>query len=441
MPLPTSLLKYGAMRGKVQAYFVNNPLWQSLFQLKGNTRVAVFLQPLWAVAFTLYAPYLPVYMRAMGLSDFEIGAVTAAGLFVQFVAAFFGGIVSEHLGRRRAVLIFDLLCWSLPMVLYFLADNYALFLAASLLSGLCQISNGSWSSLLMEDADRSQLVYVFTWIQIAGYIAVFFAPLAAWLVGQQGLVWGTRILLLFAAVSMTAKCLLFFFLAHDESGPAKVRFLGPGSLAQLKKFGPTVKHMWSRKSIRFIWVVMVLYQSALTFSGTYFGIYITENLGVSPVFLSYFPMIRALMSFLLTFLVQTRLNRLPFKIPFGVGLGLYLLGQVLLLVAPFTPASLILPLLIFYTLTEALGAALVLPQRDAFLNNALDDSNRIWELSMVNAMVVLVAALSSLVGARLVQEFRQGAFILALVAHTISLLATLFYPISDKEEANINPAL
>ena len=56
-------------------------------------------------------------------------------------------------------------------------------------------------------------------------------------------------------------------------------------------------------------------------------------------------------------------------------------------------------------------------------------------------MVVLVAALSSLVGSRLVQQFRQGAFILALLGHTISLLATLFYPISDKEEANINPAL
>ena len=134
------------------------------------------------------------------------------------------------------------------------------------------------------------------------------------------------------------------------------------------------------------------------------------------------------MSFILIFTIQTRLNRLPFKIPFGIGLVLYIVGQVLLIGgSAIANSDWILPLILLYTLVEALATALVIPQRDSFLNRSLDEDDRARELSIIDAAVVLLTAPIALGGAYLVQADRTVAFIITAIAHGISLIFLLQY--------------
>lgn len=418
------------MKARLRYYFENNPLWQTLFSLKGNPKACTFTEPLWGIAFALYSPYLSVYMFQLGVTDFEIGIITTFGFVMQVFSALFGGLITDRIGRRLTTIIFDILSWTVPLLLFIFAQNFYFFLIGSFFNALYQVTNNSWTCLLVEDAEKDQLVNIFTWIQIAGLLSVFFAPIAVFVVGSFGVVTGVRIILAFAILSMTSKFLLLYrFTTETALGERKKKQMAGVSFGeQLKQYKGVLSRMAGSEPIRLIFLLMVLNQVAMSFSGVYFGIYVTENLGLPASFLSLFPMIRAIMSFILIFTIQTRLNRLPFKIPFGIGLVLYIVGQVLLIGgSAIANSDWILPLILLYTLLEALATALVIPQRDSFLNRSLDEDDRARELSIIDAAVVLLTAPIALGGAYLVQADRTVAFIITAIAHGISLIFLLQY--------------
>jgi hypothetical protein len=51
-------------------------------------------------------------------------------------------------------------------------------LAAGIVNSVWRIVHNSWTCLLVEDADQSQLVDIYTWIYIANIMVGFIAPLA-----------------------------------------------------------------------------------------------------------------------------------------------------------------------------------------------------------------------------------------------------------------------
>ena len=52
-----------------------NALLDVLFSLKGNPRACIWVEPLWGIPYTLYLPYVTLFMTAIGLSYAEIGQV------------------------------------------------------------------------------------------------------------------------------------------------------------------------------------------------------------------------------------------------------------------------------------------------------------------------------------------------------------------------------
>src|SRR5512140_2052549 len=64
-----------------------HPLFQTLFELKGNPRVTVWTEVMFGVPYNLFAPFMSVYMLALGVTDQQIGALASLGLFVQIFAA------------------------------------------------------------------------------------------------------------------------------------------------------------------------------------------------------------------------------------------------------------------------------------------------------------------------------------------------------------------
>ena len=294
------------MRANLKIYFENNPLWKTLRGLEGNPRACVFTEPLWGIAFALYSPYLSVYMHTLGVTDLQIGIITTLGFIMQVFSALFGGLITDRIGRRLTTFIFDILSWTVPLVVFIFAQNFYWFLIGSAFNALYQVTNNSWTCLLVEDAKKDQLVYIFTWVQIAGLLSVFFAPLAVLVVSKYDIIVGVRLILIFATISMTMKfVLLFFFTDETRLGKKKRAEMKSISFnAQLKQYGPVLRRMVSNPAIRLIFILMVLNQVAMSFSGVYFGIYITENLGVSASFLSLFPMLRAILSFILIFTIM-----------------------------------------------------------------------------------------------------------------------------------------
>ena len=200
----------------------NHSLITTLKSLTGNPRGCVYTEPLWGIPFNLYAPYVSVYMVALGLSDKQIGLIVSISWGFQIVLALLSGVITDKMGRRRTTLIFDILSWSIPALISALAQNFWYFLAAGVINSVYRITQNSWTCLLVEDADQSQLVDIYTWIYIANILVGFIAPLAGVLIGAFSLVPTLRGLYIFAAIMFTLKAIVTYRMTQ-ETAPGQVR--------------------------------------------------------------------------------------------------------------------------------------------------------------------------------------------------------------------------
>jgi DHA1 family tetracycline resistance protein-like MFS transporter len=156
----------------------------TLRSLTGNPRGCVYTEPLWGIPYNLIAPYASVYMLALGLTDQNIGLVLSVSWGFQVFWALMSGAITDKLGRRRTTLIFDILAWSVPALIWAFSQNIWWFLAAGIMNAIWRVTMNSWTCLLVEDADPQQLVPIYTWIHIANQVAGFAAPLAGILVAR-----------------------------------------------------------------------------------------------------------------------------------------------------------------------------------------------------------------------------------------------------------------
>src|SRR5688500_20143603 len=109
----------------------NHPLFQTLRELKGNPRVTVLTEIMFGIPYNLFAPFFSVYMLALGLTDQQIGTIASLGLVVQIFTALLSGAIVDKFGRRLSLLIFDLLCWSVPCLMWVVAQGVRFFIAVT----------------------------------------------------------------------------------------------------------------------------------------------------------------------------------------------------------------------------------------------------------------------------------------------------------------------
>ncbi len=72
----------------------------------------VFTEPLWGIPYNLYAPFVSVYMLALGLSDSQIGLLASIGLIPRYSGRFSAGALTDKFGRKRTTYIGDLVSWA-----------------------------------------------------------------------------------------------------------------------------------------------------------------------------------------------------------------------------------------------------------------------------------------------------------------------------------------
>jgi MFS family permease len=88
--------------------------------------------------------------------------------YLQIISAFMSGAITDKMGRKSATLIFDILSWSIPCLIWAFAQTFYYFLIAAVVNSLWRITMNSWTCLLVEDTDPKLLVDIYTWIYIAG---------------------------------------------------------------------------------------------------------------------------------------------------------------------------------------------------------------------------------------------------------------------------------
>jgi MFS family permease len=195
----------------------SHPLLRTLLELKGNPRVTVLTEIMFGIPYNLFAPFFSVYMLALGVTDQQIGSIASLGLIVQIFSALLSGAITDKFGRRLTLLICDLISWSVPCLIWAVAQDVRFFVVAAFLNGLYRVSHTAWTCLLVEDAEERHLVHIWTWIMIFAVCSALFTPLGGWFVGRYGLIPAVRGIFVFGFVALTAKFVILYIYSHETA--------------------------------------------------------------------------------------------------------------------------------------------------------------------------------------------------------------------------------
>ncbi len=397
-----------------------HPLIELLKNNKGNPRNLILMEPLWGIPYNLIAPFATLYMYTLGINDVQIGLILSVAMFVQVFFSFFGGIITDKLGRKVTTMLGDFFGWGVACLIWAISNNFWLFLIAVLFNSFEQINQTAWFCLLIEDADPKDLVGVYTWVNIGGLVAIFFAPISGLLINSFTVVPVVRVLYLVFALNMLIKMVITF--RHcDETRQGKIRMSetkDTSVLQMLYEYRDLIPKVLMNKEIMKVVIVSVILHITNLVSINFFSLYVTQRLGIADRYLAFFPILNAAVMLIFMIGIQHRLDSVKFRIPMWIGLVLYAACAILLILTPMGS----IPLIIIYVFVGAVASALVIPRKDALLQLPINPAER----ARINALIMsftiafaspfgYLAGWLSSIDRRLPFAFTFAIFILAII--------------------------
>ena len=370
------------------AKFTEHSLIVTLKNLRGNVRGAVLTEPLWAIPYNLYAPFVSVYMLALGLTDSQIGLLASIGLACQIFWTVLSGAITDKFGRKRTTLVIDLVAWSIPCLIWAFAQDFNAFLVAAIVNSTWRITQNSWQCLLVEGTEPHLLVDVYSLIYISGLLAAFVTPLTSLLIASFTLVPTMRGLYLLSFVMMTAKFLTMNAMV-EETEYGRDRMLstkGRSIFSIVGESGGVVRQVLHAPATLVTAGLMVIVAIINTISNTFWGVMVTEKLQVAPEFLGLYSVARSLVMLLFYFTVMPRLRSVDARKPMIFGFAGLLLAWLLLITIP--PQS--YWLLLVVTILEGCSAPAISTLLDKLIATSVDAQERARIMALLY-LVVLVA--------------------------------------------------
>lgn len=417
----------------------NHPLIHTLKNLRGNVRGCVYTEALWGIPFNLYSPYVSVYMLALGLVDSQIGLITSIGLAFQVFWTMMSGAITDKLGRKRATFIFDIISWSIPCLIWAVAQNFYYFLAAAIVNAVWRVTSNSWQCLMVEDADPDQLVDVWSWIYIAGLLVAFISPLTGVLIDRFSLIPTMRGLYVLAFVMMTIK----FFATNamvTETQQGLIRMEGTRHqplFAVLREYPAVFRQILRAPATVLTGGLMLVLGIGRMINGTFWSILVTEKLLIPTAHLAYFSFARSVTMLLFYFLVMPKLRHMDERKPMMVGFAGLIFSQALLIVTPVRNYPLLLVALLLESCSIPMAATLL--DKLIVVNVAPEDRARI--MAILSVVVIVFMSPFGWIAGQLSEVNRSLPFVLNIVLFGAGVLLTTLanrWVRDDRQPATVN---
>ncbi|WP_245589938.1 MFS transporter [Caldanaerobius polysaccharolyticus] len=364
--------------------------------IRGNARGCLLYEPMFVIPYSMFTTYSSLYMKELGLSDTQIGFITSLGLLVQIYSSFISGYLTDVLGRRKALILFDLLSWSIATLIWAVSQNFWYFFIAAIINGFQKVPNTAWNCLLVEDTDPQDRPVIFAVLQFIGIIAGFFAPLGGLLVKRFTLVPAMRIMYAIAFVSMTLMFIGRNYATHEtDIGIKKMKeSSGLKFSDSIKEYVSAVREIWNNKALMIIFAVYILNNFQITIRGTYQYLYLVDVLKLSDVMISVFPSVSSLAMLILLFFIMPRLKNEYADKYMKYGFAASLVANLILVLAP--PAN--IPLAMVSTLLVSAGGMIITPYLESAVANAISDETRAKTFSILTVLILLFISPAGIIG-------------------------------------------
>nr|WP_240633191.1 MFS transporter [Paenibacillus montanisoli] len=365
-------------------------------RIQGNAKSCLIYEPLFLIPFNMYMTYASIYMLELGLNETQIGLVTSIGMVVQIFTALISGHLTDKMGRRRALLVYDLVSWSAAALIWAISQNFWFFLIAAIVNAFQRVPTTAWYCLLVEDTDPQDRSIVFTILMFIGVIGGLFAPLGGLFVSQFSLVPAMRIMYVIAFAGMTLMMVLRHFKVHEtEIGLKKMEESSELSLKDtIAEYRSVLKLILANKPLMIIFGVYILFNFQMTLRTTYLSVYWVDALRISDSVISIFPAISSAAMLVFLFSVTPRLQERLANRYMICGFILSALSFVILLtIGPGNIAATIAS-----TVMMAIGGLLASPYLESSIQNAIDDHNRAKIFSILGVLILVFTFPAGLLG-------------------------------------------
>jgi len=366
----------------------------SLLSFQGNARSCIVVEPMWGISYNLFVPYASLYMLALGVSNTGIGSIATISMVIAMFWSLSGGWITDRFGRHRTTLVFDLMSWTIPTILWTFAQDFRWFLVAGILNSAVRVVHISWTCLLVEDTPPSSRVRLYTWISVAGTLSGFFAPLAGFLVARYGLVPATRGLYFFAFLAMTA---MFFIrnaiTTETAMGIQKLKESRHGDLRKsLGEYADAFRILFGQRDVALAFFLSVLSNIHMQTRSSFHSIVLTRGVGLPASMIALFPFMASVITLLVYLLVIPKIKAI--KKALTLALSMNVLGNLIFFFAPARDQSVGLSLaaVILGTVCVALGMGVAGPVIDAVVANSLDDKKRAMIMSIFYTLLYAITA-------------------------------------------------
>ena len=399
---------------------------QSLRELRGNARVAVFHEPFWSIPYGFYSFYLSLYMKSQGVTDVQIGFLISLNFIVGTIMALFAGVMVDKIGRRRTTILFGLISWPGSALLNFFAHSFWMFALAQIVCAFSKISDIGWQLILIEDADDEQRLTSFNMFGIIDILAGFFTPIAGIIVGNLGLVKAERGFLLFGAICMFVMIIHRHFKFHETDmgrlaveRSRTVSYWGTlkNSLTQMKTVVTSHNHKLS--CVLVIIVLFSAYQPIGAYSSLYFAPYLTDVVGLDAAMISVLGIVNSLFMlavYLFAVPAMSRFNKL-------LGLGIQIASMLLRM---FLPAGSIAWTVVSVALFSV-GFGLCRPFLDALMAEASPEKERSGIYALKNVLISLASALAGSLSGFLYRLSPKSIYLASLILLAVCILFIFRY--------------
>jgi MFS family permease len=389
--------------------------------LKGNARVIVVTEGVAAISFQWYGTYLPLYMLALGVDKVQVGVLASVLIATKLVSTLLGGYLADRLGRKRVLVVFDILCWGVPMFLYAIAQNPVYFFLGRLINGLVYVVLPSFECLFVEDVPVERRTAVFGALQFLQAVARLLAPVAGLLVAWLGIVPAGRLIMVICMVSsVTIAIVRQFTMRETTMGRERMSTVaGVPVWTLLREYAATLRTAVRDRRLRTFLIVRNLGMFVTTMWTTYSVIYLTDERGVALAesSVALLPFVSALATIAVILLATERLRTERVY-------GNLLVGQVLWLVAALfyvlAPARTI-GFVVLWAIGSALSTALYRPAAQSYWAGVVPDRERAQVFAASSALMALVALPAGPLAGAAYTLTPRGPFWLAIALQLVAL--------------------
>ncbi|CAM4284522.1 MFS transporter [Paenibacillus tarimensis] len=365
-------------------------------RLQGNSRGCLAFEPLFLIPYSMFTVYATIYMYELGLSEVAIGWITTISLIVQVFSSFLSGYLTDRMGRKKALLYFDILSWSFGTLLWAISQNFWFFLAAALVNGFQRVPHTAFYCLLVEDTNPKDRTYVFTILQFISVVGGLFAPLGGLIVLHYSLVPGMRIMYVLACILMTLQFIGRHLTTHEtEMGLRKISETSQiGWKENLADYGSAIRGVLANPALMLIFGVYILFNFQMTLKGTYLSLYLADHLHLDSGLISLVPAVSSVFMLLTMWLIMPRIpERFASRAMFW-GFAVSLVSNVLLAAAPADG----LVWIGLSTVLAAVGTMICSPILEAEVANAIDDEQRAKVFSILSVLILLIISPTGIIG-------------------------------------------